>query len=66
MGMDGAHGTGCRDGEETRSSLLLEGQELQPARVCGAAGCGWVWRGDEPAMTEVSSALSRTVAKLSP
>lgn len=66
MGTDGAPGTGRRDGEETSSSLLLEGQELQPERVCQAAGCGWVWGGDEPATTEVSSALSRTIAKLSP
>lgn len=45
VGMDGAPGTGRRDGEETSSSLLLEGQELQPARVCRAAACGWVWGG---------------------
>lgn len=40
VGRDGAPGTDCHDGEKTSSSLLLKGQQLQPAHICGAASCG--------------------------
>lgn len=39
VGRDRAPGTGCHDGEETSSSLLLKGQQLQLTHIHRAASC---------------------------